>query len=54
VKDGKSLFQPLFGLIHAFAFGHNSNDSDGFMDVAAMAAAVLSHQFHGNSLAQVD
>jgi hypothetical protein len=37
-------------LIYGFAYGHGNGANDDLMDVAAMAAAVLSWQFYGSFL----
>jgi hypothetical protein len=49
MKGSRSLLPPC-GLIYAFAYGHGNCANDDFMGVAAMAAAVLSWQFHGSFL----
>jgi hypothetical protein len=48
-KGSRSLLHPC-DLTYAFAYGHGNGTDDDLMDVAAMAAAVLSWQFHGSFL----
>jgi hypothetical protein len=46
-KNSTGMIHP-FNLIYAFAFASGRSDDNDILDIAAMAAAVLSHKFHGD------
>jgi hypothetical protein len=48
-KNSTTMIHP-FNLIYAFASASGSSDEAIFLDIAAMAAAVLSHKFCGDLL----
>ena len=49
-KGNSGSLLHLCDLIYAFAYGRGNGSDDDLMDVAAMAAAVLSRQFRGSFL----